>query len=98
MLRLPEQEVGGWIMFGECGELLCGKRPSQRLKWLFTNYVKSAFLHGSEVLCLRDGKIHGESNVWSTAQTEKKIQGHDGDVGFESDYISVVHSEPCALV
>ena len=29
----------------------------------------------------KDRKIHGESNVWSTAQRQKKINGFDIDVG-----------------
>ena len=31
---------------------------------------------------MKDREIHGESNVWSTAQIHKKIYGIDIDVGF----------------
>ena len=32
---------------------------------------------------MKDGEIHGESNVWSTAQRLKNIYGFGGHVGFE---------------
>ena len=32
---------------------------------------------------MKDEKIHGESNVWSTAHGQKKIYGFDVQVGFE---------------
>ena len=32
---------------------------------------------------MKDRKIHGESNVWSTAQSQKKIHGFDVVVEFE---------------
>ena len=33
-----------------------------------------------------DREIHGESNVWSAAQTQKKICGFDAYGGFEGNY------------
>ena len=35
---------------------------------------------------MKDRKIHGESNVWSTAQRLKKIYGFDVHAGFEGNY------------
>ena len=32
---------------------------------------------------MKDGEIHGESNVWSTVQRLKKIYDLDGNVGCE---------------
>ena len=32
---------------------------------------------------MKDRKIHGESNVWSTAQRQKKICGFDAHAGFK---------------
>ena len=49
-------------------------------------------LYGSEAWCLKESeildfrkyrKIHGLSNVWSTAQRYEKIYGFIDDVGFE---------------
>ena len=32
---------------------------------------------------MKDKMIHGENNVWSTAQRQKKIYGFDVHAGFE---------------
>ena len=53
------------------------------------SYIRSTFLYGSEAWCLldenllKDRMIHGESNAWSTAKSQKKIYGFDVHVGFE---------------
>ena len=46
----------------------------------------------------KDGKIHGESNVWSAAQRQKKIYGCDVHAGLEGNYGSVGYSKQCSLV
>ena len=47
---------------------------------------------------MNDMKIHGESNVWSTAQLQKKIYGRDVYVGFELNHRSVCYGKQCTLV
>ena len=52
---------------------------------VYESYVRPAILYGSESWCLKecemgimkDRMIHGESNVWSAAQSQKKIYGFD---------------------
>ena len=65
----------GWVKFRKCGELLYGSKFSLRLKGaVYRSYERQAILYGSEAWCLWDAnfmmdrEIHGESNVWSTAQ------------------------------
>ena len=38
---------------------------------------------------MKDRKIHGKSNVWSTAQRQKKIYGFDVHAGLEWNYRSL---------
>ena len=40
---------------------------------------------------MKDRKIHGESNVWSTAQRQKKIYKFDVHAGFEGSNRSDVY-------
>ena len=40
-------------------------------------------------------KIHGESNVWSAAQRQKKIYRFDVHAGFEENYRSVGYGKQC---
>ena len=47
---------------------------------------------------VKDRKIHGESNVWSTAQRQKVIYGFDVHAGFEGNYGSVGYGRQCSLV
>ena len=48
----------GWMKFGECGELLCGRRFSWRMKGMvYQSCVRSAMLHGSETWCLRESEM-----------------------------------------
>ena len=78
------------VKFRECSELLCGRRFPIDLKVaVYKSYVRTAILYGSEAWCLierweftKNGDIHGESNVWSTAHRQKKIYGFDVHVGF----------------
>ena len=60
-----------------CGRLRCGKIFSLGPKVaVCTSYVRPPILHGSETRCkkesemesLRRMEIHGERNMWSTAQ------------------------------
>ena len=79
----------GWVKRRECGELLYGKRFPLKLKGAVYKLCKAAILYGSEARCMRDGnfkkvrQIHGKSNVWSAAETQKKIYGFDLNVWFE---------------
>ena len=70
------------LCLGECGELLCEKRFSLKLKGVVhESYVRPAMLHRSEAWYLKESEmgifqkteIQGESNVWSTAQRWRKI-------------------------
>ena len=45
----------------------------------------------------KDRKIHGKSNVWSTAQWHKKIYGFDVHVGLKWNHRSVGHGKQCLL-
>ena len=64
---------------------------------VYGSYTRPGILYGSEACCLKEGdenftkdrKIHGESNVWCTAQRQKKIYRFDIHAGFEGDYGSV---------
>ena len=47
---------------------------------------------------MKDRKIHGESNVWSTAQRQKKINGFNVHVGIELSHRSVGYGKQCSLV
>ena len=46
---------------------------------------------------MKDRMIHGESNVWSTSQRQKRIYGFDIHVGFELNYGSVGYGKQCSL-
>ena len=46
----------------------------------------------------KDRKMHGESNVWSTAQRQKKIYGFDVHAGFEGNHRSVVNGKQCSMI
>ena len=46
----------------------------------------------------KDRKIHGESNVWSTAERHKKIYRFDVRVRFELSHRSVAYGKQCLLV
>ena len=61
----------------ECCEMLHGRRFSLRLKEdVHRSYARPAILYGSEAWCLKESEmeilgrteIHGERNVWRTAQ------------------------------
>ena len=43
----------GWIKFRECGELLCGKKFSLKMKKIYQSCVRSAMLYGNEMWSLR---------------------------------------------
>ena len=67
----------GRVKFRECAELLYSRRFPLRLKRaVYKSYISSTILYGSVAWCLKesdwnfteDRKIHGESNLWSTAQ------------------------------
>ena len=47
---------------------------------------------------MMDRDIHGESNIWSKAQRQKKINRSDVNVGFELNHRSVGYSKQCSLV
>ena len=48
----------GWMKFGECGELLRGRRFSLRMKGMvYRSCVRSAMLYGSETWCLWEGEM-----------------------------------------
>ena len=48
----------GWMKFRECGELLRGRRFSVRIKeMIYQSCVRSAMLHGSETLYLRESEM-----------------------------------------
>ena len=67
-----------WVAFWYCSELLYGRRFPLRLEeTVYRSYVRPAILYGSEPIFhegkfagnfTKDRTIHGESNVWSTAQ------------------------------
>ena len=70
----------GWVMLRECGELLYGKRFPLKLKGTVYKLCKASNIVRMRSMVLErkrdgnfinNGKICGESNVWSTAQTEK---------------------------
>ena len=45
----------GWVKFGECSELMYGRRFPLRLKMaVCQSYVRPAILYGSEAWCLRE--------------------------------------------
>ena len=47
----------GWVTFGECGELLYGRRFPLKLKGaVYKSYARPAILYGSEALCLKESK------------------------------------------
>ena len=82
-----------WVKFREFVDLLYGRRFPLRLKGaVCESYVKPAMLYASEAWCLKESeikkftnyrKIHGDSNVWSTAQKQKTIYRFDVHAGFE---------------
>ena len=43
-------------------------------------------------------EIHGESNMWSTAQRWKRIYGFGVNIVFELKYRSVGYGKQCSLV
>ena len=45
-----------------------------------------------------DREIHGENNVWSTAQRQEKIYGFNVHAGFEGNHRSVENGKQCSLV
>ena len=48
----------GWMKFRACIDLLRGRRFSIRMKgMIYRTCVRSAMLHGSETLCLRESKM-----------------------------------------
>ena len=46
----------------------------------------------------KDRKIHGESNVWSTAQRQKKIYRFDIYAWLELNHRSVGYGKQCSLL
>ena len=67
----------GWVKFRECSDLLYGRRFPLRLKGLFIGVMLGQqccmrVKHVPERKCAcnftMDRKIHGENNLWSTAQ------------------------------
>ena len=96
-----------WDKPRECREVLHGRRLPPKQKWaVHMSYIRTAILHGSEALCLKklyrnftkDRNIHGESNVWSAAQRQKKIYAYDVHAGFEGNNRSVGNGKQCSLV
>ena len=48
----------GWVKFRECGELLCGRRFSLKIKGkIYRTCVRSAVLYGSETWCLKEEEL-----------------------------------------
>ena len=47
---------------------------------------------------MKDRKIHGESNVWSTALRYKNIYIFDVHVGLQLNHRSVSYRKQCLLV
>ena len=74
----------GWLLYRKTFNL------KQKLA-VYKSYERATILNVSEVLCLRENgmgmlrriEIHGESNVWRTAQRLKKSQDLDADGGFK---------------
>ena len=71
----------GLVKFRESGELPYGRRFPLKLKGaIYRSYVRLAILHRNEAWCLKEcemgilhsTEIHGESNVWSAAQRQKR--------------------------
>ena len=66
----------GWVKLRECCELLYGRGFPLKLNGaVYKSYVRPATLYESEAWCLKesgnfmkDREIHGEINMWSTAQ------------------------------
>ena len=46
---------------------------------------------------MKDIGIHGDSNVWSTAQRQKKIYEFDVHAWFELNYGSVCYGNQCSF-
>ena len=47
---------------------------------------------------MKDRKIHGECNVWSSVQRQKKIYRFNFHVGFEGNHRSAYYGKQCSLV
>ena len=45
---------------------------------------------------MKDGKIHGESIVWSSAHRQKKIYGFDVNDGFKWSHSSDGYGKQCS--
>ena len=68
--------------------------------------VRPAILHGKEAWCLKESEmgmlrrteIHGESNVWNTAQIYTKFYIFDVHAGIECNHRSVGYGKQCSLV
>ena len=76
--------------FRECGELLCGRRFSLRMKeMVYQSCVRSATLYGNEARCLRESEMailrRTERAMARSMFGVKEYGGADGDVGFEGN-------------
>ena len=48
----------GWVKFRECGEMLCGRRYSMKIKGrIYRSCIRSAMLYGSETWCLTGKEV-----------------------------------------
>ena len=48
----------GWVNFGECGELLYGRRFPLRLKEaIYWSSVRPVILYGSQSCCLKESEM-----------------------------------------
>ena len=47
---------------------------------------------------MKDKEIHGEGNVWTTAQRQKETKGFDVVVGFDLNHRSVGYGKQCSLI
>ena len=84
------------------GELLHTRFPLKLKEVAYKSHIRPAILYGSEAWWLKesemDRKIHGESNVWSTAQRQKQIYGFDVYAGLEGNHRSVGSGKQCSLL
>ena len=64
-----------WAKPRKSGELLHGRRFPQKLKGaVHRSYIRPTILYGSAVNPTKDRKVDCESNMWSTAHTERDLR------------------------
>ena len=58
----------GWVKFGECSELLCGRRFALEQKGaVYKSIVRPAILHGNKAWCLKESEMeifNGQKDSW----------------------------------